>query len=182
MHNDHHDDLIKRLELIVQELKVRDDDEGDRQRTADSKLLSALAALPIVIALSTTAFVPLLKPLAAAGCVALPLIALFLAALVLFLVASIKAIVGLWPMRAKYAAIGLRTLSSFADEGSYIELLKTVIKERGDVVRNNKEVNSGKLGLYADAALYTVFGLIALTLLVFCLVIVFAVNPKIFAT
>lgn len=179
--DDNREDEIKRLELIVQELKIRDDDESNRQKTADSKLLSALAALPIVIALSTSAFVPLLKPLAGLGCAALPLVALFFAALVLFLIASIKAIIGLWPMRAKYAAIGLRTFSSFAVKGSYVELLRTIIKERGDVVRNNKDVNSGKLGLYADAALYTVIGLIALTVLVFCLVVAFTIKPEIFA-
>jgi hypothetical protein len=172
------DDQVRRLERIADEIKIRDDDESARQKTADSKLTSALAVLPIIIALSTSAFIQLLPYAARIGCLGVILMLLFFAAIVLFVVAAIKAIIGLWPMRAKYAAIGMRTLSAFADAGTYPELLRKIIAERKDVVRNNSAVNSAKLGDYANAALLTVIGLILITFIVLAFVLAFATAPE----
>lgn len=170
-------DLTKRLEKICEELKVRDDDESARQRTADSKLTSALAVIPIVIALSTSSFVPLLALSARLGCVGVGIVIAFFLAILLFVFAAGKAIYGLWPMSAQYQAIGLRTVSRFANEGTYEELLRKIIAERSDLVRANKVINGRKLGDYADAALLTVVGLGVLTAIVLTLVVVFAINP-----
>jgi hypothetical protein len=173
---DNDDDLIKRLEKISDEIKIRDDDESARQRTADSKLTSALAVLPIILALSTTAFVQLLPYAARLGGFGSLLMVAFVAAIVLFVAAAIKAIIGLWPMRAKYAAIGMRTVSAFGDMGRYPDLLRVLVEERRKVVRNNSTVNSSKLGDYADAALLTVVGLVVVMLIVVALLGAFLVN------
>jgi len=171
------DDPIRRLELIAAELKVRDDNERDRKDTADSKLASALAALPIVITLSTAAFLPLLPYANRLGCFGTALVFGFLAAIVFFVIAVIYAIIGLWPMRAKYAAISMGPLKKFADSGTYESLLRMVIEERSKLVKVNGVINGEKLGLYANAALCTVIGLIVLTLVVLSLAITFAVAP-----
>lgn len=171
------DDCIKRLERIIQEVQVRDDDETNRQKTADSKLTSALAVLPIIITLATTAFLQLLPYTKVLGRLGFLILSGFVVAVLLFVAAASFAIVGLWPMRARYSAIGLKTLSAFERDGTYGDLLRKVIEEKASAVRSNSEVNSRKLGEYAQAARLTVFGLGVLTLIVIVLSASFAIAP-----
>jgi hypothetical protein len=112
------------------------------------------------------------------GCFGTILVFGFLAAIILFVTAVIYAIVGLWPMRAPYAVIGMGPLKRFADSGSYETLLRTVIAERIELVKANGKINGNKLGLYASAALFTVIGLIVLTVVILSLAIAFAVAPQ----
>jgi hypothetical protein len=112
------------------------------------------------------------------GCFGTVLVFGFLAAIILFVTAVIYAIVGLWPMRAPYAVIGMGPLKRFADVGTYESLLRMVIAERSELVKVNGKINGNKLGLYANAALYTVIGLIVLTVVILSLAIAFAVAPQ----
>jgi len=160
-------DRIKRLEHIVEELKLRESHEDGRQNTADTKLTGTLAFLPIIVGLATTAFFEMLPLAAKRGQFGVIATFGFLTAVVLFLIAAGCALNGLWPTRNRYTVPGLRTILRFQQEGTYEEQLVKMIDERSDSLRKNGAVNVRKLNLYMLSQRWLLCGLCILTLFAF---------------
>lgn len=160
-------DRIKRLEHIVEELKLRESHEDGRQNTADTKLTGTLAFLPIIVGLATTAFFEMLPLAAKTGQFGVMATFGFLIAVVLFLIAAGCAINGLWPTRNRYTVPGLRTILKFQHEGTYEQQLAKMIDERSDGLRSNGAVNVRKLNLYMLSQRWLFGGLCLLTLFAF---------------
>jgi len=164
-------DSEKKLELALAELRRREDHEDDREKTANSKLTSTLVALPIIISLSTTAFFTLLIYAVRFGWVGAFATLLFVGAVTGFMAAAIMAIIGLWPMRAKYRFIGLRTIARFPEDKTYEQFVQTLIAERVEAVRENGRVNAEKLGMYAlsSTSMVAGLGLLAIVVIIFAI-------------
>jgi hypothetical protein len=158
-------DEVKRLEHVIQEIEIRESQEHARQSGTDGKLSGALAILPIIVGLATTAFFEMLPHAAKLGLIGTIATVGFVAAVVCFLTAALIAINGLWPRKNTYGAVGLRTILQFANSRTYTEQLKTMISERAEVVRNDAKVNERKLGRYMTAQQWTIAGLCVLVVL-----------------
>lgn len=173
------DDETKRLEHVLAEIAIREAHEDGRQRTADTKLTSALAVLPLIVTLSTTAFFTMLPYALRLDCLGKLLIFVFLCAIWCFMWSAYTAISGLWPARGTYSVVGLRTIENFVDEHTYADMLRTMIREHADTVRKDVDVNGKKLGLYAEAAAWMLRGLFALALIVLVFALVAFVESSI---
>lgn len=166
------------LETILTQIERRDDEEDARQETADSKLTSALAVTPIIIALSTTAFFGFIQYAGRFGNFAALFVFLFVLAIISFLGAAASAICGLLPQSAQYSTIGLKTLTSFMGSSDRDELLRRIISERIKCVLLNKAVNGRKLGLYTQSSILSAIGLTLLSIVVIATTVGISLEPK----
>jgi hypothetical protein len=169
-----------KLEHVLAEIGLREEHEDERTRTANAKLTSILAVLPIVIALATSAFFELLPIAAKLGCSGKVFAAAFLLPIAIFCYAAIVAIGGLDPHKAAYSVVGMGVIRKYTGTGSYEDLLKKMIQERGDAVKLDGDINGWKFGVYRRAASAIVAGLVAIVAVAILFLIAFFFRPTAF--
>lgn len=174
------DDERKRLEHVLEEIALREAHEKSRQSTSDSKLTSALAILPIIVGLSTTAYFEMLPHAARFGPFGFFAAFAFFVAILCFFVAALYAITGLWPNRGQYSVVALGTIRKYLDDGTYHKQLRHMISERAQAVKADGAINAEKLGHYMTAQKWIVAGLGVLALLSFGWFVALMVSPSSF--
>lgn len=175
-------DERERLEHVLEEIALRESHEKGRQSTADSKLSGALAILPIIVGLSTTAFFEMLPHAAKVGAFGFFAAFAFFGAILCFFVAALFAISGLWPNKGQYSVVTLGAIRNYVDAGTYHEQLRHMISERAQAVKADGTINADKLGHYMTAQKWIVAGLGILTLLTFAWFIALMIAPQSFIT
>jgi hypothetical protein len=172
-----HDELGERneqvllLELILTQLERRDEEESAREEIANAKLTSMLTVAPIIVTLSTTAFVPFVQFTKDAGGLGIGILWLFVIAIGFFIAATLSALLGLRPQRSQYAAIGLRTINALDEPTTRESKLHVILSERTKCVRANRAINSTKFGYYTRGVNLLVVGLISVAAIVLSSVI-----------
>lgn len=174
-------DQTKRLEHVLAEIEIRESHERGRQASADSKLAGALAVVPIVVGLASTAFFEMLPRGASLGRPGIAAVFVFVLAIIAFVVAACLAANGLWPNNNGYSVVTLRDILRFGEEGTYEGQLRFMISERAAALKLDAKVNERKLGRYMSAQLWILAGLGILTLLALFWAGALVVKPSVFA-
>ena len=180
MPDDVREEERRKLEHVLSEIALREQHEDERTRTANAKLTSSLAVLPIIVTLATSGFFVALPIVANLGIAGKALAAFILVPIVFFCGAGVIAIRGLDPLKGRYSVVGMGTIRRFVSSGSYYELLRKMIAERGDAVKADDKINGWKLGVYRSAATATVYGLVSLVLVAVFYLGAFFLKPEAF--